>query len=166
MPLVEPFHRGLVERYLQANGIPYSVDPSGDFYVEYQYDEDCSCSISVFLTVDEDEALYSVQVQSDRRFPMSEWERCVWLCNAWNRETGSPMAYLDVGDPTRDDTRGFPTAARDLGAGGVDPAGEIRLEQNFDLKAGLHQELLDALTNGVIDGAFAFWRWAHMERSL
>jgi len=166
MPEVQPFHRARVEAYLLSNQLTYSTDAEGNFYVEYERDEECGCTLTVFLIVDEEETVYSIQVESDRRFSASDWGRCVWVCNTWNRESGYPMAYLDAGDPDAAPPKVFSPAPGYLGASTLDLAAEIRLEQSYELKEGIHQELLDALTTEAIDGAFEFWRWAHTERNL
>ncbi len=149
MPTVQRFDRNMIEKHLKARSVKYLRDSDGDFRIEFAYDEDTGCELTVWLiAAGTQNQIYDVLVVSNKRIPKSDWARAIMVCNTWNKEWRWPTAYLYVSDPSTDTT------------------GTIRLEQQIDLEPGIHQELLGDFTDTIITGAFAFWKWAHKEQGL
>lgn len=149
MPNVQRFDRSMIERYLKQTGYKYLRDSDGDFHVNFHYEEDTGCELSILLCAEgKGSEIYSIRVLSDKRIPKSDWGRAIMLCNTWNKERRWPKAYLHVSDPAKD------TVA------------SIVLEQQIDLEKGIHQELLDHLTSSILLGGYVFWQWAHKENGL
>jgi len=149
MPTVQKFDHTMIEKYLKNRELKYLRDSEGDYRVDFAYDEDTGCEMTVWLIASgRNHEIYSVLVLSDKAIPKSDWGKAAMLCNTWNKERRWPKAYLFVRDPA------------------TDMRGEIRLEQQIDLEQGIHQELFNDFTNTMILGSFLFWEWAHKEQGL
>lgn len=141
MAIVEEFNRTLIDNYLRAKGFRYLRDPDGNFCVFLSlHDVDYELR-AWFEAVGSQEDVYSVAVHSSKRYPKSEWSRCLMLCNTWNRERWWPKAYLNVSDLD------------------ADTSGDIRLEGAIELEEGIHQELFEQFTDTIITSALQFWQW-------
>jgi len=149
MSTVQRFDHTVIEKYLKGRDLKYLRDSEGDYRIDFAYDEDTGCELTVWLIASgQHNEIYEVLVISDKRIPKSDWEKIIMLCNTWNRERRWPKAYLYVRDSA------------------TDTIGHIRLEQQIDLEQGIHQELFNDFTNTIILGAFLFWEWAHKEQNL
>lgn len=149
MPNVQKLNKGMIESYLKAHNHKYLIDSDGDYLVEFAYDDEAGCSISVWLCIEGSrDDIYSVLMTSDRRIPKQQWEHAIMVCNTWNKEKLWPKAYLYVRDPASD------------------TYGRIRLEHQIDVEKGIHQELLDDFTRMTIVFGYQFWKWAHGEHNL
>lgn len=139
---VQPFTRAMIRRYLETAKLSYLRDGDGDFRVDFAHDDDLECSVSFWLTASggHDE-IFGVEARSTRRFTREMWEWCLYVSNEWNMEMRYPKAYFYTTDADTAKT------------------GEIRLEHYTDLEEGVHQELLDNLTAGVMRGSMRFWTW-------
>ena len=149
MAVVEQFSRSMIERYLRVNQLRSLRDSDGDFHVEFGYEDETGCELTVLLeATGAEQSIYSVVVVSNRRVPRNEWGRVVALCNEWNEDTRWPKAYFHVR-----------SAASDM-------HGSVILEEHIDLEAGIHWELFESWTTLVIGAGFRFWKWAHQEKGL
>jgi hypothetical protein len=149
MAEVDQFERAMIEACFQEKGWLYWKDPDGDLRADFPYGEDPECTLKVLCMADGAEGeVYLVRVATESRIPREEWDRATALCNAWNRETRWPKAYLHVGDPETETT------------------GQIILEEQLYVRAGIHQELLNDFTETIIGTATEFWGWAHREHGF
>ena len=149
MATVQNFNRNMIEKYLRGKDLRFLTDSDGDFVVQFGYNEDLGGELTVYLCAEGSRKdVYSIRIMSDKRIAKSDWGRAIMLCNTWNKEKRWPKAYLNVRNPD------------------TDTRGTIEVEHHIDLEQGIHQELLDDLTNNIILGATHFWEWAHQEQGL
>ena len=149
MATVGNFNRSMIENYLRDKNLKFLIDRDGDFRVEFGYDNDLGCDITVYFTAEgRSENVYTIRIFSDKRISKSDWGRAIMLCNTWNKDKRWPTAYLQVSNPDTDRT------------------GKINLEYHLDLSQGIHQELLDDWTNTIISCGITFWTWAHQEQGF
>ena len=149
MAIVQTFARGQIEKYLRKMELKFLQDSDGDFLVQFGYDDDYGCEITVYMmAAGKRSDVYSIRINSDKRIPKRDWGQALMLCNTWNKERRWPKAYLSVRDPNNDTTA------------------SISLEFDIDLEQGIHQELLDDLTGTIIAGGCQFWEWAHKEQGF
>lgn len=149
MPTVKQFDRSMIENYLKKKKINFLRDRDDDFIVNFSYDEDTGCEMSVLLMVGgEKNNIYTVQVVPDKVIPKSQWGNALMLCNTWNKERRWPKVYLKIANLETDTTT------------------KIILEEHIDLGEGIHQELLDDYTDTVLATAFAFLKWMHQEKNF
>jgi len=139
----------MIERYLKQHGLRYLRDSDGDFQVQFAYDEDVGGELTIYCGAEgRDHDIYVVRISSSRMVPKAEWGRAITLCNTWNKDKRWPKAYLRVKDPS------------------TDVVGGIFLEEELNLEAGVHFELLDSYTTTAIAAANEFWRWLHSDFGL
>lgn len=139
----------MIETYLKDQGLLYATDADGDFQVKFAFDEELGCSLEIWLLVGGSEnQIYAVRVLSDKQIAKDDWGKAVVLCNQWNKEHRWPKAYLFVADEN------------------TDAFGVINLEENINLSAGVHQQLLEDWTNTVRASAVEFWRWVHQDQPV
>jgi len=149
MPTVQAFDYSMIERFVRSKNWKFLRDNDGDFRVEFAYDQDTGCEMTVWLMAGGSKHnVYTVLVTADKHIAKSDWGRAIMLCNTWNKEKRWPKAFLHVRDPNSD------------------TIGAIRLEGQIDLEQGIHQELFDDFTLTIISGANTFWEWAHKEQNL
>lgn len=149
MTTVQKFDRSMIEKFLKKRDLKYLVDRDGDYRIDFSYDPDIQCELTVWLIAGgSDHDIYNVLITSNKRIAKSDWGRAIFACNTWNKERRWPKAYLDVSDPNKDSW------------------GYIALEHQILLSAGIHQELLDNFTDTVILGGYSFWEWAAKEQGL
>jgi len=148
MPVVRTFNKELIEAYLRRKNLKFLVDSDGDYRVDYAYDEECGCEMTVWMILGGSKKdIYCVRVNTDKRIAQRDWGKAVLICNQWNKEKRWPKAFLYYRDAEAEH-------------------GDILLEGQIDLEQGIHQELFDDFTNTVIATAFQFWKWAHEEKGL
>ncbi len=149
MATVQKFEKSMIEKFLKSRGLKYLIDQDGDYRVEFAYDPETQCELTIWLLAEGSaHDIYRVLAMSDKRIPKSDWGRAILACNTWNKEKRWPKAFLYVRDPN------------------ADPFGFIHLEQQLPLDTGVHQEFLDHMTNMTIMGAHLFWKWAVSEQGL
>ncbi len=147
MAVVQRFEPGMVEKYCKSFGLHYLKDAEGDFRVDFSFDEECGCELTLWLMIKGTQSqIYVVRLLSATRIPRSEWPRAIDACNTWNRDHRWPKAYLNAYNPE------------------TDAVGFVEVEQQIHLEKGIHQELLDDFTSRTVAGGFEFWRWAHREK--
>jgi hypothetical protein len=149
MAVVEQFDRGMIERYLRTNELKFLRDDDGDYQVDFGYDEETECELSILLAASGSrQSIYTMLVTSSRLVARAEWGRVVAICNEWNELKRWPKAYFH---------------ARNLAS---DSHGAIILEEQIDLSPGIHWELFESWTSLMIGASFQFWVWAHKKRQL
>lgn len=149
MATVQKFDRNMIERSLQSVSLKFLKDNDGDYLVQLGYSDEMGCELDIMLMASgQQDDVYYMRGQSNKRIPRNDWGRAVMLCNTWNKERRWPKAYLYVKDPNTDAT------------------GLIILEQQFDLEQGIHQELFNDFTRVAIASMLSFWEWAHKEQSF
>jgi hypothetical protein len=148
MSAVQKFDHSMIEAYLRGRELKFLRDSDGDFVLEWERDETIGCELRMLLAAaGKNKDIYSILVRSNRRIPRQDWERCVSLCNTWNREKRWPKAYV-------------------FWLEGDDASGQILLEGQIDLAKGIHSELFADFTETILGTAFQFWKWAHQEHGL
>src|SRR5579859_2318178 len=93
MTEIQPLSPELIRRYLDEDEAEYDVDEDGNFGFEFDFDEECDCTVGVWLSI-EDPDTYAIEVDSDKVFLRSEWDRLLVICNQWNESERYPMAYI------------------------------------------------------------------------
>lgn len=140
MPNVRSINRGMIEQYLKNRNLKYMVDSDGDFRVEFAYSDMVGCEMTLWLILQgRRKDVYTILVMTDKAIPKADWLKAMTWCNTWNMEKRWPKAYLHVRDPESD------------------YVGSIRLEYPLDLEQGIHQELLEDLTDSIHVAAIRFW---------
>jgi hypothetical protein len=142
--------REMIRRYLEEDGAEYDVDEEGGFSFSYDYDDECACELTVWLTLPHSD-IYTIEVHEERTFPRSESDRLLRICNTWNERERYPIAIL------------YP---EDVGPEEV----EIRLVHTYIARAATQQlatqQQVRDFTEEMIEKSFAFWKWAHQEHGL
>jgi hypothetical protein len=111
--------------------------------VHFGHTEAWGCALDVQLQLEAETCIYTIRVRSDRPIGPADRDRCIHLCNTWNREHRWPKAFLEL-EPRDDD---------------APDSGVIYLEEILDLREGVHQELLEDFTATVLWTADQFWMW-------
>ncbi|NJP05672.1 MAG: YbjN domain-containing protein [Chloroflexaceae bacterium] len=149
MSVVEPFSLAMVERYIQKRGWKFLRDQDGDYRVDFAYSDERGCSLSLWMIAEGAESeIYTVRVYSDKRIPRDDWMHVIRLCNEWNRDRRWPKAYLHA--PSDEEMLTAP----------------VHLEYQIDLETGIHQELLEHLTESILSSSHAFWMWMAEEHDI
>lgn len=141
----QPLSRAMLFRYLEEDDAEYEVDEDGSLIFSYDYDDECACELTVWLTLHPTN-IFTVEVIEERNFPRSEWGRLLRICNTWNETERYPTAYLHTDDVGPEEV-------------------EIRLDHCYLAHAATQQQIHD-FTEEVIGNSFAFWKWAHREHGL
>ncbi len=136
--VVQALTRDMVRACLEVEEYRFWTDESGDFLVEFSYDDRVEGAMVVFVRLDgPDEQILSVTVECDRRFKPERRGDLLELINAYHREYRWPRVSL------WDD----------------DGALRIDCETQVDLSAGVHERLLHELIDAAFAEGDAFWRW-------
>ncbi|MGE0544587.1 MAG: YbjN domain-containing protein [Dehalococcoidia bacterium] len=142
MNTVESLSSAMLEAYLKGEGWKYTVDSDGDYKVEFSHSNTTDCELTMWLILTgSSKSIYKVMFLSDKTFDEENWGGSVLLCNKWNVERRWPKAHF----------RTVERRGRTVGT--------IVLEGNWDFGPGVHQELLNSLTDNVFYGATSFWEW-------
>lgn len=149
MPIIEQFDRNMIKRILEKRGFNYSVDERGDYQVRFDFDSELGCEVlMIFSAVGEHNKAYHIQILNSKQIQKEKWGKAMMACNRWNSQWLWPRAYLQFDDSD------------------AATAGEIVLDASIDLKAGVHQELLETFTNNVAASAADFLEWLQKEQGL
>ena len=149
MGFVESFGHAMIQAFLEDAALHYLRDKDGDFVVEFGYDEQIAGHPRFMLVASGDEKdQYCLRGDVLKRVPRAEWDCQVRLCNEWNALYKLPKVYLEVDDPNASTT------------------GRIVCEQWLNLDPGIHQELVNHLTNTFFSACFGFWRWLERQDAL
>ncbi|MDE2507704.1 MAG: YbjN domain-containing protein [Planctomycetota bacterium] len=149
MNIVEPFGRPMIETFLDERELHFLRDRDGDFIVEFGYDDELHGHPRFLLAAaGDDEDQYCLRGDTMRRYPRSDWDRMIRLCNEWNCLYKMPKVYFEVDDPNNSTT------------------GRVACEQWFNLEAGVHQELVSQLTGTFFSACFGFWRWVERQSEI
>jgi hypothetical protein len=144
MSPVRTFDHTMIQAFLKSSGLKYLTDSDGDYVVEFSYNPDLDCELSYwFIVGGKDRDIYRVAVHTNKRLAQQQIGQAIVLCNEWNRERRWPKAYVNLVDSS-----------------GVS-YGEIILEEQLNLEAGIHQELLNTFTLTVMVTGESFWKWAN-----
>ncbi|MFO7542676.1 MAG: hypothetical protein R6W97_07710 [Thiobacillus sp.] len=85
MATVEEFTHEMLRQYLDGRGWRWLVDVDGDYVVEFAYDEDFSCELTLYLIMSgKEKEILEVRVLSDMRIPKAHWGEALHACNTWN----------------------------------------------------------------------------------
>ncbi len=149
MAIVESFGRGMIEAFLEDSELHYLRDRDGDFVVEFGYDEEVLGHPRFMLvTAGDDGDQYCLRGETMKRIPRVDWDRSLRLCNEWNAQYKLPKVYLEIDDPN------------------ASSSGRVVCEQWINLDAGIHQELINAMTSTFFTACFGFWRWLERQDAL
>lgn len=141
---IRPFDRDMIKDHLDSRDMQYEVDDDGDFQFGIKGSEEAELTLAVFLGAEgTNEDILVVRAVGMAAIPKDMWMPVMSACNQWNLERRYPKAYLAVGgDPTADDAHG-----------------EVHLEGQFPLGAGVTQPLVDDLISETVSSALGFWQW-------
>ncbi len=149
MRFVESFGHGMIEAFLDEDGLQYLRDRDGDFIVQFGYDEEIEGHPRFLLALSgEHHEQLCLRGDTLRRIARSDWDRMLRLCNEWNAHYKMPKVYFEVDDPNTSST------------------GRVVCEQWLDLEVGIHQELVNHLIGTFFSSCFGFWRWLDRQDSL
>ncbi|GAC1475172.1 MAG: hypothetical protein NVSMB9_27060 [Isosphaeraceae bacterium] len=149
MGFIENFGHGMIEAFLEEDGLHFLRDRDGDFIVQFGYDEEIDGHPRFLLAASgDDQEQFCLRGDLMRRVPRPEWDRILRLCNEWNAHYKMPKAYFEVDDPNTSTT------------------GRVVCEQWLDLSVGLQQELVNHLTSTFFSACFGFWRWLKRQDAL
>lgn len=146
---VQTFGHAMIEAFLEEGDLRFLRDSDGDFVVEFGYDEEIVGHPRFLLVAaGDDREQYCLRGDTLRRVPRSDWERSIRLCNEWNAQYKLPKVYLEIDDPN------------------ASTSGRVVCEQWLNLEAGVHQELINAVTSTFFSACFGFWRWLERQTDL
>lgn len=149
MGFVENFGQAMIQAFLEDAGLRYLRDSDGDFVVEFGYDDQVAGHPRFLLmATGTDRDQYWLRGEILKRVPRGEWDRQIRLCNEWNALYKLPKVYLEVDDFN------------------VSTTGRLLCEQWYNLGPGIHQELVNHLTNTFFTACFGFWRWLERQAAL
>jgi hypothetical protein len=149
MGFVEHFGHAMIETFLEDNELHFLRDRDGDFVVEFGYDEEIAGHPRFLLAVSgDDQEQYCLRGDTMSRIPRPDWDRMLRLCNEWNALYKMPKVYFEVDDPNASVT------------------GRVVCEQWLNLESGIHQELVNQLTNSFFSACFGFWRWLDRQNAM
>lgn len=148
MAVVQRFDSSMVENWLKGTGWTYSRVDDNHYSLVLNEQQRCGCDVTCrFYTEGDLNDIYVVRVIAhDKDIPRSDWGRAIYLCNTWMNEKYWPRAFLYA--------ENYDT----------DTVGRVLLEDNHDLGQGIHQELLNQITERALYGGIGFWEWAHQEK--
>ena len=146
MATIEKFTRAMLAKFVTDREWRNLVDKDGDYLVEFSYDEDYGCELTLYLIASgEQNEILEIRISSSMRIPKERWGEAINACNIWNDMKRWPKVYLHVSNPD------------------TDTVGRIVCEGHIDLEQGIHQELLDSVISSYHRNANSFWRWLHSE---
>ncbi|WP_435017782.1 YbjN domain-containing protein [Tundrisphaera sp. TA3] len=149
MGFVEGFGQPMIQAFLEDAGLHYLRDLEGDFVVEFGYDDELAGHPRFLLAASgDDRSQFCLRGDVLKRVPRADWDRQIRLCNEWNALYKLPKVYLEVEDFN------------------ISATGRILCEQWLNLGPGIHQELVNHLTNSFFSACFGFWRWRERQDAL
>lgn len=136
--VVQTLNRQMVRAYLQAEEYRFWTDQSGDFLVEFRYNDRVGGALTMAVRLEGSaEDILLVSVECDRRFIPERRLDLLELINTYHREYRWPKVSL------WDD----------------DGALRIDCESHIDLSSGVHERLLHELIDSAFAEGESFWRW-------
>ncbi len=142
---IRPFDRDMIKEHLDTREMSYDTDDDGDFQFGLKVSEDeDGITLAIFLGAEGTNGdICVVRAIGMAAIPREMWMPVMSACNQWNLERRYPKAYLAVGgDPSSPEAQG-----------------EVHLESQFPLGAGVTQPLVDDLISETLSSALAFWQW-------
>lgn len=137
----------MVEAALQSLEVRYLKDSDGDLMIQFGYDPDIDCSSDAWLSAEgEDNNIFALRIQTDKRFTRNDIGRLLLICNTWNVDNRWPRAQVLFGDDN--------------------PSIFVRLDYHVPLRAGVHQVLVADLVRLMAFGGYYFWKWARSEHGI
>jgi len=145
MATVRKFDETMIESCLRTVDLKYLKDSDGDYVVQFGYDDDTKCELSLFLIRSgEKKEVFQILVASDAEIPASELGAALFFCNSWNKDKRWPKTYVNFKEG--------------------ESHGRIFCEEQIDLEKGVHQELLDDFAITCFSAANAFWKQVGEEK--
>jgi Putative bacterial sensory transduction regulator len=134
----------MLREHLVTREMEFDTDSDGDFQFGLKANDEDELTLAVFLGAEgTNEDILVVRGIGMAAIPREMWMPVMSACNQWNLERRYPKAYLAVqGDPSLPESQG-----------------EVHLESQFPLGAGVTQPLVDDLVTETISSALAFWQW-------
>jgi Putative bacterial sensory transduction regulator len=141
---IRPFDRDMIKVHLDSREMQYDVDDDGDFQFGVKVNEEDELTLAIFLGAEgTNEDILVVRAIAMAAIPREMWMPVMSACNQWNLERRYPKAYLAVGgDPSLPETQG-----------------EVHLEGQYPLGAGVTQPLVDDLISETVSSSLAYWQW-------
>lgn len=139
---VQPFDRDMIKAHLDQAELKYTVDDDGDYRVDFAAAEEGQPELSFWLSAEgTNDDIFVVRCVTNLGVDKTLWPQAVMACNQWNTEKRYPKAYLWVSS---------------------DPEalfGQIRLESQYPVGAGVIQPLIDDWIATTFGTSFGFWEW-------
>lgn len=139
---IRPFDRDMIKDHLDRAELVATIDEDGDYRVDFQAAQEGAPELSFWLSAEgTNEDIFVIRCVTNLAVDKTLWPQAVMACNQWNTEKRYPKAYLWVGN---------------------DPEslfGQIRLEAQFPVGAGVIQPLIDDWIATVFGTSFGFWDW-------
>jgi hypothetical protein len=85
---------------------------------------------------------FIIAIMSDKVIEEKNLGLALALCNTWNKDRFGPKVYVEPADENG-------------------KSGKFVMRDDFNLRAGIHQELFNDLTASTISYAYNFWTWAY-----
>jgi hypothetical protein len=139
---ITPLSREMIKDHLERNDLKFMIDQDGDFRVDFAAFADGAPETTVWITIEgANEDIFVIRVIGQKAVAKTMWPQLVAACNQWNMEKRYPKAFLFI-----------PSDTSEL-------FGQIHLEGQFPLAAGVTQPQLDEFISTVIGTGFSFWQW-------
>lgn len=139
---ISPISPEMIREHLTRNELKFFVDQDGDFRVDFAAFAEGAPSITIWLTIEGEHGdIFVVRVIGQQAIPKTLWPQAINACNQWNMEKRYPKAFLFIPSDT------------------AELFGQVHLEGQFPLAAGIAQPQLDEIISTLIATGFSFWQW-------
>jgi hypothetical protein len=139
---ITPLSPEMITDHLERNDLKFAIDQDGDYLVDFAAFAEGAPEVRVWLTIEgANEDIFVIRVIGQRPVPKTLWPQLVAACNQWNMEKRYPKAFLFI-----------PADTAEL-------FGQVHLEGQFPLAAGVTQPQLDEFISTIIGTGFSFWHW-------
>jgi hypothetical protein len=139
---IQPFDREMIKDHLDRAELKYLIDQDGDYRVDFAAAEEGQPELSFWLSAEgTNEDIFVIRCVTNIGIDKTMWPQAAMACNQWNTEKRYPKAYLWIGD---------------------DPEtlfGQMRLESQYPVGAGVIQPLIDDWITTMFGTSFQFWEW-------
>jgi len=144
---VETFSRAMIEKFLAAAGLSFTLDSDG-YLVKTEFVDAAGCDVMWLLAARGDnQEILTLGAILQRRIPDERWTEAVAACNQWNLDNSWPMVSLNTDVGTHN-------------------AGKFITKLVLDLEQGIHQELLDDTIAVFIAAVGVFAKWVREQMPL
>lgn len=153
--VVSPISSAMIERHLAAHELYPWRGPDDRYMVQFRYEAEADRTVRIFFSIEgRGHTLFKIKIVADRRVDQDRIPEAMAFCNRWNSNYRWPKALLEVPDDEAETSEGEDTEITPV------RSGLLILESQYDLSAGIHQELFDDLVSSNIHASWDFWSLA------